>query len=217
MECHMDPTITKASTDNERLVTACAESQSTSSGPNRTRFLAVQAVIRVKMRCDKKVLIADADASKKRNLLLVAGHADNPVEVCGHITWTYSNMDIYQYIRNIFCASPHSLSVSPICTQTHRDTGMKSAYVTDRLAIQFKTVRRLIMSEDFWDTLKLATLVLKPALVALRYCDGMKGGTVSLLYNLLLELDKYYSKPIKGLDEAMRKKMHNVFTPPMFS
>ena len=67
------------------------------------------------------------------------------------------------------------------------------------------------MSEDFWDTLKLATLVLKPALVALRYCDGMKGGTVSLLYNLLLELDKYYSKPIKGLDEAMRKKMHNVF------
>ena len=53
------------------------------------------------------------------------------------------------------------------------------------------------MSEDFWDTLKLATLVLKT--------------TVTLLYNLLLELDIYYSKPIKGLDEAMRKKMHNVF------
>ena len=62
-----------------------------------------------------------------------------------------------------------------------------------------------------WDTLKVATLVLKPALVALRYCDGMKGGTVALLYDLLLELDKYYSKPIKGLDEALRKKMHNVF------
>jgi hypothetical protein len=28
-------------------------------------------------------LLADADASKKRNLLLVGGHADNPVEVCG--------------------------------------------------------------------------------------------------------------------------------------
>ena len=26
-----------------------------------------------------------------------------------------------------------------------------------------------------------------------------------------LELDIYYSKPMKGLDEAMRKKMHNVF------
>ena len=93
-------------------------------------------------------------------------------------------------------------------TQTHRDTGIKSAYVTDRFVIQFKSVRRLIMSEDFWDTLKLATLVLKPALVVLRYCDGMKGDTVALLYNLLLELDIYYSTPIKGLDEVMRKKMH---------
>ncbi len=85
---------------------------------------------------------------------------------------------------------------------------MKSTYVT---AIQFKVIRRLIMSEDFWDTLKVVTLVLKPELVSLCYCDGMKGGTVSLLYDLLLELDKYYSKPIKGLDEALRKKMHNVF------
>ncbi len=62
----MDPTITKASTGNERLVAACAESQSTSRGPNRTRFLAVQAVIRAKMQCDKKTLFADADASKNR-------------------------------------------------------------------------------------------------------------------------------------------------------
>jgi hypothetical protein len=91
------------------------------------------------------------------------------------------------------------------------DKGIESAYVTDRLAIQFKAVRRLIMSEDFWDTLKLATVVLTPALVALRYCDGIKGGTVALLYNLLLKLDEYYSMPIKELDEAMRKKMHNVF------
>ncbi len=44
------------------------------------------------------------------------------------------------------------------------------------------------MCEDFWDTLKLATLVLTPTLVALRYCDGMKGGTVELLYNLLLKI-----------------------------
>ena len=40
-------------------------------------------MLRVKMQCDKKTLLADADASKKRNLLLVGGHADNPVEVCG--------------------------------------------------------------------------------------------------------------------------------------
>jgi hypothetical protein len=34
---------------------------------------------------------------------------------------------------------------------------------------------------------------------------------VALLYNLLFKLDEYYSKAIKDLDEAMRKKMHNVF------
>ncbi len=34
---------------------------------------------------------------------------------------------------------------------------------------------------------------------------------MTLLYSLLLKLDEYYSKPIKDLDEAMRKKMHNVF------
>jgi hypothetical protein len=44
--------------------------------------------------------------------------------------------------------SPHPVSVSPIYTQTHRDTGIESVYVTDRFAIQFKTVRHLIMSED---------------------------------------------------------------------
>jgi hypothetical protein len=67
------------------------------------------------------------------------------------------------------------------------------------------------MSDDFWDTLKVATQVLQPALVALRYCDDMKGGTLSLLYILLLELDTTYSKPIKGLDEKIRTKLHNVF------
>ncbi len=34
---------------------------------------------------------------------------------------------------------------------------------------------------------------------------------MSLLYILLLKLDEYYSKPIKELDEAMWKKMYNVF------
>ena len=109
------------------------------------------------------------------------------------VTWTYIN---------IFCVSPHPPSVSAMYTQTHRDTGIKSAYVTDRFAIQFKVMRLLIMSEDFWDTLKLATLVLKVTLVDLCYCDGMKVDTVTLLYSLLLELDIYYSKPIEGLDEA---------------
>jgi hypothetical protein len=37
------------------------------------------------------------------------------------------------------------------------------------------------MSEDFWDDLKLTTVVLNPTLVTLYYCDGMKEDTVSLL------------------------------------
>ena len=78
----MDPNILKATTDKERVVTACAESQSTSRGPNRTRFLAVQTAIRAKMQCDEKCLLAAADASKKRNLMAVGGHADNAVDLC---------------------------------------------------------------------------------------------------------------------------------------
>jgi hypothetical protein len=50
VECHMDPNISKATTGKERVVAACAESQSTSRGPNRTRFLAVQVTIRAKMQ-----------------------------------------------------------------------------------------------------------------------------------------------------------------------
>ena len=79
----MDPNILKATTGKERVVAACAESQSTSRGPNRPRFLAVQAAIRVKMQCDKETLFAEADVSKKRNLMLVGGHADNAVDLCG--------------------------------------------------------------------------------------------------------------------------------------
>ena len=35
------------------------------------------------MQCDKKTLLAEADASKKRNLMVVGGHADNAVDLCG--------------------------------------------------------------------------------------------------------------------------------------
>ena len=79
----MDPNILKATTGKERVVAACAESQSTSRVPNRTRFLAGQTVIRAKMQCDKKSLLAAADASKQRNLMVVGGHSDNVVDLCG--------------------------------------------------------------------------------------------------------------------------------------
>jgi hypothetical protein len=60
----MDPNISKTTTGKERVVAACAESQSTSRGPNRTRFLVVQSTIRAKMQCDKKTLLAEAEKEK---------------------------------------------------------------------------------------------------------------------------------------------------------
>jgi hypothetical protein len=58
----------------EKIVVTCAESLSTSRGPNRTRFLTVQVTIRDKMQCDKKSLIPVADTSKIRNTMGVGGH-----------------------------------------------------------------------------------------------------------------------------------------------
>jgi hypothetical protein len=79
----MDPKISKATTVNERVVETCAESQSTSRDPKRTRFLVVQSTIRVKIQCDKKSLFASVDASNKRKLMTVGGHTDHPVDLCG--------------------------------------------------------------------------------------------------------------------------------------
>ncbi len=79
----MDPNNLKATTGKERVVAECAESQSTSRGPNRTRFLAVHPAIRAKMQCDKKSFLAAADASKQHNLMVVGGHSDNAVDLCG--------------------------------------------------------------------------------------------------------------------------------------
>ncbi len=79
----MDPNISKTTTVRERVVAACAESQSTSSGLNRTRFLTVQTAIRAKMQCDNKSLLETVDVSKKHNLMVVGGYTDNVVDLCG--------------------------------------------------------------------------------------------------------------------------------------
>ena len=73
----------EATTGKERVVTACAESQSTSRDPNRTSFLAVQASIHDKIQCDKKSFFPTVDALEKRNLMAVGGHTDNDVDLCG--------------------------------------------------------------------------------------------------------------------------------------
>jgi hypothetical protein len=86
-------------------------------------------------------------------------------------------------------------------TNKTKDKTGNLKHVTDGFPIQFKVVKRLIMSDDFWDTLKVATQVLKPALVALRYCDGMKGDTLALLHSLLL-----LTQPILSPSRVWTKK-----------
>ena len=81
VECHMDPNIGKATIGKERTVAACKESLPTSRGPHRNRFLEVQAEIRSRMASDRNTLLAEANASAKRNLMSVGVCADTPVHV----------------------------------------------------------------------------------------------------------------------------------------
>jgi hypothetical protein len=37
------------------------------------------------MKCDKKSLMEEGDTSKKRNLILVGGHVDKTVDLCGEV------------------------------------------------------------------------------------------------------------------------------------
>ena len=76
----MDPNIGKA-TGKERTVTPCKESLPTSRGPHRKRFLEVQAEIRAHMTIDRQTLLAEVNASAKRNLMSVGGCEDTPVDV----------------------------------------------------------------------------------------------------------------------------------------
>jgi hypothetical protein len=77
----MDPNIGKVTIGKERTVASYKESLPTSCGPHRNRFLEVQAEIHAHMTSDKKTLLAEANASAKRNLMSVGGCADTPVHV----------------------------------------------------------------------------------------------------------------------------------------
>ena len=76
----MDPNIGKA-TGKEMNVVPCKESPPTSCGPHRKRFLEVQTEIRSHMVNDRKTLFEETHASAKRNLSLVGGCADTPVDL----------------------------------------------------------------------------------------------------------------------------------------
>ena len=77
----MAPNIGKATLGKDRTVAVCKESLPTSCGPHRNRFLEVQTEIRVHTTSDKKTLLAEEDASAKRNLISVGGCTDTPVDL----------------------------------------------------------------------------------------------------------------------------------------
>jgi hypothetical protein len=63
------------------------------------------------------------------------------------------------------------------------------------------------VDKNFWSTIKVCVIVLEPDVKVLRYSDGIRGGTLGLMYNLLLQLDELYSSPIEGLPDKVRTKV----------
>lgn len=72
---------------------------------------------------------------------------------------------------------------------------------------QFADVKKLILDDNFWTRLGVAVKVLEVVLKALRYSDGMKGGSMGLIFSLLLQIQDLLAEPIQGLDENIRKKV----------
>lgn len=73
--------------------------------------------------------------------------------------------------------------------------------------MQGKKVKDFFFSSSTVKRWTVCVKVLAPAVEALRYSDGKKGGAMGLVYDLLLQLNELYSKEIKGLDENIRKKV----------
>jgi len=57
---------------------------------------------------------------------------------------------------------------------------------------QWTDIDKLISEKKFWATIKVYVKVLHPAVMVVRYSDGIHGGNLGLMYNLLLQLDQLY-------------------------
>ena len=68
-------------------------------------------------------------------------------------------------------------------------------------------IDNLIADKKFWATIKVCVKVLLSVVKVLCYSDGMWGGNLGLMYNLLLQLDHLYSSPIEGLPDKVRTKV----------
>jgi len=66
-------------------------------------------------------------------------------------------------------------------------------------------IDKLISDKEFWTTTKVCVKVLLPAVKVLRFSDGMRGGNLGLMYNLLLQLDELYSSRIDGAPDFCKQ------------
>jgi hypothetical protein len=55
---------------------------------------------------------------------------------------------------------------------------------------QWEDIDKLSSDKKFWTTIKVYVKVLQPAGIVLCYSDGMHGGNLGLVYNLLMKLDQ---------------------------
>ena len=83
-----------------------------------------------------------------------------------------------------------------------------SNIVTETSLLAVSDIDKLISDKKFWATIKVCVKVLLPVVKVLRYSDGMWGGNLGLMYNLLLQLDQLYSSPIEGLPDKVRTKVN---------
>jgi hypothetical protein len=56
-------------------------------------------------------------------------------------------------------------------------------------------------------TTNVCVKVLLPPVKVLCFSDGIRGGNLGLMYNLLLQLDEFYLSRIDGLPEKVRTKV----------
>ncbi len=161
-------------------------------------------------------MLVDADTSKKRNLLLVGGHADNPVEVCGEGNANAKRPCLGK--GQTMLTKPPNQAEFEECEEIIKN-GLSPSLVDDPL-FRKALVTTARMGQSVVCMGKGTALGKRDTTLPRRDTFSRKiipatdkrldeGDMVRLKPRM--ELDKYYSKPIKGLDEAMCKKIHNVF------
>eukprot|EP00967_Tisochrysis_lutea_P134624 scaffold237995_cov41-Tisochrysis_lutea.AAC.1 len=72
-------------------------------------------------------------------------------------------------------------------------------------------IKRIIRDEDVTSAARVCLRVCEPVVRVLRMTDSKLGATLGKVYAYMLQVDVHLRNPIEGLDEHIRKKIHNIF------